>query len=56
MSRKELKILDSDTLYFVSGFRRNYNYRLLKLALVLKIKALQLQTTGLFKPTGKLVS
>jgi len=32
MSRKELKILDSVTLYFVSGFRRNYNNRLLKLA------------------------
>jgi len=32
MSGKELKILDSVTLYFVSGFRRNYNNRLLKLA------------------------
>jgi hypothetical protein len=32
MSRKELKILDSATLYCVSGFRRNYNNRLLKLA------------------------
>jgi len=32
MSRKELKILDIFTLYFVSSFRRNYNNRLLKLA------------------------
>ncbi|MBA4366285.1 MAG: hypothetical protein C0403_01450, partial [Desulfobacterium sp.] len=30
--RKELKILDSATLHFVSSFRRNYNNRLLKLA------------------------
>jgi hypothetical protein len=32
MSRKELKILNSVTFYFVSGFRRNYNNGLLKLA------------------------
>ncbi|MBA4366033.1 MAG: hypothetical protein C0403_00135 [Desulfobacterium sp.] len=32
MSRKELKIIDSATLYCVSGFRRNYNNGLLKLA------------------------
>jgi hypothetical protein len=34
MSRKELKILDSVMLSFVSGFRRNYYNRLLKLAQV----------------------
>ena len=33
MSRKELKIIAIATLYCVSGFRRNYNNRLLKLAL-----------------------
>ena len=37
ISRKELKIIDSAALYCVSGFRRNYNNRLLKLATVTKI-------------------
>jgi hypothetical protein len=36
-AQKEPKILDSATLHCVSSFRRNYNNRLLKLALLIKL-------------------